>query len=126
MITRSDKVIMISILLVSIAIFLWFGMSVGRETAECVSIFVDGEEYASYRFADITSTKKVDVKTEYGYNLVEISKEGAAVIDASCSDKTDVRMGKITKPGQTILCVPNRVMVKIFGKEKLKVDKVTY
>ena len=103
-----------------------FGLSFGRETAEYVSIFVDGEEYASYRFNDITSAKKVDVRTEFGYNVVEISKDGASVVDASCLDKTDVRMGKITKPGQTILCVPNRVMVKIFGKEKINVDKVTY
>ena len=51
---------------------------------------------------------------------------GARVTEASCPDKTDIQSGKITKPGQMIVCVPNRVTVRILGKNRVTVDKVTY
>ena len=59
-------------------------------------------------------------------NILEINSDGARMLDSSCPDKTDIKMGKVTKPGQIILCIPNKVAVKITGKGKLNVDKVTY
>jgi len=68
----------------------------------------------------------LEIKSDYGNNILEITKTGVKMTDASCPDKVDVRCGEITKPGQTIVCIPNRVMVKITGKNSLKVDKVAY
>ena len=87
---------------------------------------VDGEEYASYSFAEISGTKSVKINTQYGYNVLEITNEGARMTESSCPDKVDVLCGEISKPGQMIVCIPNRVSVKILGKEKLNIDKVTY
>jgi hypothetical protein len=48
------------------------------------------------------------------------------MVDASCPDKKDVKIGKITKTRQMIICAPNRVSVKLGGNTKLQVDKVSY
>ncbi len=126
MVTRLDKLIIASIVVVALIIYGLFAFSVSGETAELVSVFVDGREYAVYNLKEITDSKTVEIKTDNGYNILELNSEGARMLDSSCPDKTDIKMGKITKPGQIILCVPNKVTVKITGKGKLNVDKVTY
>lgn len=126
MVTRLDKLIIASIVVVALIIYGLFAFSVSGETSELVSVFVDGREYATYNLKEIAESKTVEIKTDNGYNILELNPNGARMLDSSCPDKTDIKMGEITKPGQIILCVPNRVAVKIIGKGKLKVDKVTY
>ncbi len=126
MITLWDKIIGTTVLTAALIIYLLFAGFVFGEQPESVTIFVDGKEYASYNLAEISGVKKVEVNTELGHNTIEISSDGARVTEASCPDKTDIQSGKISKPGQMLVCVPNRVTVRITGKSEAKVDKVTY
>ena len=126
MITRWDKIIIIFVLVLAIGSYIVFSFLIFGEQAESVEIYVNGTEYATYNLVEIKENKIIDIETELGHNLIEISNKGAKMIDASCPDKTDIKSGEITKPGQIIICVPNRVSVKIIGKSKSNVDKVTY
>jgi hypothetical protein len=126
MITVYDKIIVATVLISAMIIYLLFAGTVFGEQPETVVISVDGREYASYNLAEISEVKNVEINTEFGYNTIEITSDGARVTDASCPDKTDIQSGKITKPGQMLVCVPNRVTVRIIGKGAAKVDKVTY
>lgn len=126
MITRWDKAVIVFVLVVAAAVYAVFVGTLWNEQPKSVEILVDGEEYASYSFAEISGTKSVKINTQYGYNVLEITNEGARMTESSCPDKVDVLCGEISKPGQMIVCIPNRVSVKILGKEKLNIDKVTY
>ncbi len=126
MITRWDKIIVSAVCFFALAVHAFFSYFVFAEQAVSVRIDVDGMEYATYNLTEISGKKIVEIETEYGENTLEITSEGARMISASCSDKTDVKSGKITKPGQMIICAPNRVSVRITGKGKLNVDKVAY
>ena len=126
MITVWDKTIIATMLIAALVIYLLFAGFVFGEHPESVMIFVDGKEYASYNLAEISGVKKVEINTEFGHNTVEITSDGARVTQASCPDKTDIQSGRITKPGQMLVCAPNRVMVRIIGRNGSEVDKVTY
>ena len=126
MITVWDKAIIVTLLAIAVIVYLLFAGFVFAEQPESVAIFVDGKEYATYNLAEISGIKNIEINTEFGHNTIEISSDGARVTEASCPDKTDIQSGKITKPGQMLVCVPNRVTVRIMGKSCLKVDKVTY
>ncbi len=126
MITIWDKTIIATLLILALIIYLLFAGSVFGEQPESVAIFVDGREYASYNLTEISGIKNVEINTEFGHNIIEITSDGARVTKASCPDKTDIQSGKITKPGQMLVCVPNRVTVRILGKNRMMVDKVTY
>ncbi|MBQ9757953.1 MAG: NusG domain II-containing protein [Clostridia bacterium] len=126
MTTTLDKIIILLVVLIALLVYILFGTFVFVGNAERVEIFLDGEEYAVYNLAEISGTKVLDIKSETGYNRLEITNRGAKMTEASCPDKTDVLSGEITKVGQMIVCSPNRVMVKIAGKDDEKVDKVTY
>lgn len=48
-----------------------------------------------------------------------------SVTESSCGDKTCVRTGKISRQGEAIICVPNKIVVEIKGNtEESGVDAV--
>ena len=52
---------------------------------------------------------------EADYNVLEISGGGAAVVEANCGDHTCVRTGTVSRTGETIVCLPHRLVVEIVG-----------
>lgn len=52
------------------------------------------------------------------YNLVKLTAAGIFVEEANCPDQICVKWGKITKPGQTIVCLPHKVVIKIIGNQE--------
>lgn len=49
------------------------------------------------------------------YNIVEISGGRVSVSESSCKNQVCVRHGSISGPGQSIVCLPNRLVVSIEG-----------
>lgn len=100
---------------------------VGRNTdknALMVVITVDGKEYYTGRLAESISgeddtknangdeRKEIDID---GHNKVVIADGEVWMEAADCPDRLCVAQGKISRSGQTIICLPNRVMVTIKG-----------
>ncbi|MBR2100172.1 MAG: NusG domain II-containing protein [Eubacterium sp.] len=54
-------------------------------------------------------------------NTVEIKNKKVSVISADCPDKICVNHRAISKSGESIICLPNKVVVSIEG-EKTEVD----
>ncbi len=123
--TFADKFIIICIILISIlsmfTMNIFFYNSVGTE----VIIELDGKSYAKYNFNEITSRKIIEIKTEYGYNKVEIDNNKVRILEASCPDQLCVTSGWIEKNNQMIVCLPNRLVVKVVGGNT-DIDGVSY
>ena len=75
-----------------------------------VVVSVDGEEY--YRGLIGADRKEIDID---GHNRVIISDGEVWMEQADCPDKLCILQGKISSSGQTIICLPNKVMVTIKG-----------
>ena len=99
----------------------------GRNTdknALMVVITVDGKEYYTGRLAESISgdddvenangDKKREIDVD-GHNKVVIAGGEVWMEAADCPDKLCVAQGKISRSGQTIICLPNKVMVTIKG-----------
>jgi hypothetical protein len=52
-----------------------------------------------------------------GTNLLIIQDGEAWVEEASCPDGLCKNMGKISQVGQSVICLPNKVVVEILDKE---------
>lgn len=86
-----------------------------------VLVTVDGAEVGRYPLhEDCTVTIG-----EADYNILEIRDGSAAVTDANCGDHTCVRTGQIRRAGETIICLPHRLVVKIIGGGEGTVDAVS-
>lgn len=66
----------------------------------------------------VTAETKLPVTVKDGELTVLYDREGASVISSPCPDKVCVHQGKITKAGQTIACVPEKVLVTLTTPEK--------
>jgi len=61
-----------------------------------------------------------------GVSNFEIKGARAGMIQSPCPNQTCVRMGKIQRPGDMIVCVPNRVVIRIVGNGDPALDGVTF
>lgn len=59
-----------------------------------------------------------------GYNVLEVEGTRARMREANCPDRLCVQMGWIERPGQSIVCLPHRLLLRIEGGEE-KLDGVS-
>lgn len=72
------------------------------------------------RMSDVEDYEIVNL----GTNKVRIEHDGVYMENANCPDKLCVHQGRISKTGQSIICLPNKIIVEIVGK-KPDVDAVS-
>lgn len=103
---RNDRILIGSIVvcaLVLAAVFLVHGSSVGST----VVITVAGEEYGRY------SLLEEQVITIHETNTLVIHNNTADMLSAECPDQVCVEHTPISKTNETIICLPNQVVVTI-------------
>lgn len=85
----------------------------GRD-GQTVVVTVDGTVIAE---KPITVNDAVEIKDADGYNRVVIDNREVYMESADCPDKVCVKTGRISRAGETIICLPHKVVVEIKGGE---------
>ena len=106
-----DLIVVFIVLISSFLITCLFSSGV----AQNVVIYVNGNEYGRY---NIESKQIIEVETEYGRNVVNIDNKSVWVSETNCKDKVEINAGSISKSGQSLVCLPNRLVVAIEGRTK--------
>ena len=76
-----------------------------------VVVTQNGKETAEYSLSDhINAVIRSD---DGGSNTLHIENGTVWISDASCPDKTCEHQGKISKEGEMIVCLPNRLSISI-------------
>ena len=60
------------------------------------------------------------------YNLLMISNGEAFVTDADCPDGLCIRQRAISRNGESIICLPHKLVIQVESKEEGSLDAVTY
>lgn len=120
-ITRNDIILIITLLILSGALMLI--LTVSQKRGSVVVVSVDGKDIASFSLNE--DTRYVISGYHDGENVLVV-KDGEAYLEsASCPDKLCVHMGKISKAGQSIICLPHKVVIEIRGeKDKAEYDTI--
>ena len=102
----------ILIFVVSLIIAGAFGVNyfVNTKNVDSIEIYMDNKLYKTY---DINDKEEIKIKSKEGYNIVKIHDKGVEIIEASCTDKVCIHQGFITKLSESIVCLPNKVHIKI-------------
>lgn len=93
------------------ALVLYLFLRPGEPGAWAV-VTVDGRETGRYALAQ---DRRITVGDGASYNVLDISHGEAAVVEANCGDHTCVRTGAVSRQGETIVCLPHRLTVRIEG-----------
>lgn len=105
---KRDIILICSVLLIAVALFLVVELT--KEEGARVIIKVDGQQVAEY---SLSKNGKYDLNG--GTNILVIENGKAYLCDANCPDKLCVHQGKISRTGETITCLPNKLTVTVYG-----------
>ena len=109
---RLDIIIVLSVVVIGVVMLL--ALVFTQKSGEYVIVKMDGAEIARF---ELHSDAEYEIKGDHGERNLLVIKDGKAEIkEASCPDGLCVRTGKIDKEGQSIVCLPNKVVVEISGK----------
>lgn len=106
---KKDFILIFIILLIAVVSF-GINHFTNAKSGKQIEIYVDNELYKTY---DIDDEDEIKIESEEGYNVVKIHNHGAQITEASCPDKVCIHEGFITKPSESIVCLPNKVHIKI-------------
>ena len=115
---KTDLILALAAILAAVGIWLFY--SAGAEKGLTAVVTVDGEVRAEM---PLEETGDVTIETEWGYNIVHTENGQAFVTEADCRDQICVEHKKIEKTGETIVCLPHKMVVEIIGGEE-EVDMV--
>lgn len=120
---KNDLILIGGILLIAFFSFVIIYFS-GRSTGSSIKISVDGKSYGTY---SLDEDNEIEIKTEYGNNVVTIKDGVAYMSDADCPDKYCMRQGKINHMKENIVCLPHKVIVEVTqsSNEDSQVDTVS-
>ena len=107
LITALDIFIIAALLAVCVFSFFIFN---GSDLGTTAVITLENNEL--YRLSLTQNTEKL-IKTDYGYNKVVVENGYCFVKSADCRDAICINRGKINKVGESIVCLPHKLIVEI-------------
>ena len=111
-IKKTDIILFICLILIGGALsYLAFS---GSSTGDLVVVKVNGEIYGKY---SLTKDRIITVNRDGHMNKITIKGGKVQVSKSNCKNQVCVKQGSISSTHQSIVCIPNRVVVSIEGKD---------
>lgn len=118
MIKRNDiKLLGVILLVAVIAIII---INLVKTDGSQVVITIDGKEYETLPL-NVNKTVTVQVDKDH-YNVVKVQDGKVSMSEANCPDKLCVKHNKIHYNGETIVCLPHKVVLEIKNGKDNDVD----
>ena len=109
-------------LLVGAGLYLWLQAAPGAVSA---TVERDGAPLFTQDLRALSGPVQKDFPGADGHTVViEFSPQGARFVSSTCPDKTCVRTGALRHAGETALCLPARIALRLEGDQGF--DAATY
>ena len=118
-ITKGDIVLVVSLILVCVMLF---AFSFGKTEAFTAEIYVGGEKAHSISLSEVEESYTLNEN----YCQLLIEKDGVSFAFSSCGDQLCVKRGKLKNQGDTMACVPEKVVVILKSDGREQIDGVAY
>lgn len=115
---KGDAVI--TAVLMLLAVVMIFASPKGNATAE---IICENEVLTRIELNSVSSPYSID--TGNGV-VIGIEKNAVFFLKSDCSGQDCVNCGRLTSPGDTAVCIPNKTIIRLTGKTKHSADAIVY
>lgn len=88
-----------------------------------IVILQDGAQVGRYLLTEDNTITVTDEKG--GYNLILITEGTVRVTDANCPDKLCVQKRQISNNGESIICLPHKLVIQIVSGKESGLDAMT-
>ena len=112
MIFRKKDFILITIIIVIAVVSSLLIAFVQRDAGAAVRITIDGVLYGEY---SLSEEQSISIDEELGHNRLVIEDGSAYMAGADCPDKYCMDYKPIAKGGETIICLPHKLVVEVTG-----------
>ncbi|MBR6222568.1 MAG: NusG domain II-containing protein [Lachnospiraceae bacterium] len=107
---KADIILLTVLLFVTCLAFIVISHFKKSNIGRTVVIEIDGREYERVSLSD---DKVIRIPTDSNDSVLVINKSSCYMESADCPDKICVRRGAIEKVGESIICVPKKIVVYI-------------
>ena len=115
---KGDAVVICLCIVLAILIGVVFWMKTGREEGTYVVVYQQGQKV---RELPLERNTEVFIENDYTNKLVVKDKK-VAIVESDCPGMDCVHSGWINGKGRSLVCLPNRVEVRIEGEVDSEVD----
>ncbi len=117
---KKKDLLLVAIILAAAGLMFFLYKLSGAHDAGCITIKVNGETEGVYSLAE---DREIDING--GTNHLVIKNGKADMTEADCPDKLCVKQKEISKNGESIICLPNKVIVEADSSENSEFDAIT-
>ena len=119
---KNDRLFLGAVCLALLLGGIWFYFFKGEKGAGA-EVTIDGQFYGTYSLEEEQTVEIiVDDKVK---NVLKIQNGKADMIAADCPDLLCVHQRAVSNQNETIVCLPNKVVVEIVGGKRAELDSVT-
>ncbi len=120
---KKDIILLLGIILA--AFLLWLiPYLLNKDASAMVTVYQNGHEIGKYPLG-----KEQTISIPYGeggYNLLFISGGEASISDADCPDGLCVRQRAVDRNGESIICLPHKLVIQITAGKERELDAFIY
>jgi hypothetical protein len=125
-ITAGDVILTVLVVIASFASMVLIARATAGGKGSTAVIEVNTKKVLRIELSADQPEKTYTVRGMLGPSTVEVEKGRARMLTSTCRDKICVGTGWVDAPGKEIVCLPNRVVIRITGERKPgRVDTVT-
>lgn len=123
-----DLIIIACLILVSFLPLVVFGMQQREAPATLTAVLkVDGQVIKTFDLDKQEPAYTYRYEASDGdYNLIEVDGDQVRIKEANCGDQVCVRRGWVSKAGETIVCLPHKLVVEINASDGSESGSVIY
>ncbi len=97
----------------AVALIAFLARGITQKEGDYVSVSVDGETVGTFPMNEDT---EYEIQGVGGVNLLVIEDGECFIREADCPDELCVKQGKISRKGESVICLPHKVVVGIEGE----------
>lgn len=115
---KKNDWILVFVILCAAGVCLFINAKFGQKSAASVVVKIDGEVKETYSLMD---SREVTINNS---NVFVIENGKVKMKEADCPDQICVKHKAISKNKETIVCLPNKVIIEVVSDEEPELDTI--
>jgi hypothetical protein len=123
-----DFIIVVFLIIASFIPTIIFGLQQtdAPVTTKVAVLRVDGKEIKSFKLFKGQNESYRYEDADGDYNLIEVKDDQIRIKEANCGDQVCVRRGWAKENGETIVCLPHKLVIEVQGSQGGDSDDLIY
>jgi len=118
---KIEVILVILILILSFFLFIFFHYKKSGENFAVIE--QNGTQVYKINLSTVKNPYDIEINGEF-HVIIRVEQNKIYFKESTCPDKLCKKMGKISFPGQTAICLPAKVSIRIEGREN-KFDAIS-